>query len=82
MKFDQEYIECQEGNPCKYHCVAITGITPAGLLGFKEEKYEIKNYGGKDDKHKYIPVNLPFLQVMWMEFDRISLSFKSEFRVN
>ena len=78
MKFDEGYIECQELNPCKYHCVAITGITSAGWLS--EEKYEIKNYGGKDDKHKYIPVNLPFLQVMWKEFERISLSFKSEFR--
>ena len=78
MKFDEGYIECQEVNPCKYHCVAITGITPAGF--FTEEKYEIKNYGGKDDKHRYIPVNLPFLQVMQMEFERISLSFQSELR--
>ena len=73
---NKEYIQCQEANPCKYHCVAITGITPAGLLGLKEEKYEIKNYGGREEKHRYIPVNLPFLEVIKKELDGISLSFK------
>ena len=77
VNFDEDYVNSQEGNPCKYHCVAITGITRPGWLGFQEEKYEIKNYGGKDEKHKYIPVNLPFLEVIWKEFDKISFSFKS-----
>ena len=69
MKFDEHYINCQEANPCKYHCVAITGIEPAGWRS--EERYIIENYGGKEDRHKYIPVSLPFLEVMRMEFDGI-----------
>ena len=77
MKFDENYIDSQDVDPCKYHCVAITGITQPDWLGFQEEKYEIKNYGGKDEKHKYIPVNMPFLEVIWKEFDKISFSFKS-----
>lgn len=76
VKLNEEYILCQEANPCKYHCVAITGLTSTGIPGFREEKYEIKNYGGREDKHKYIPVNLPFLQVIKKELDDISLSFK------
>ena len=69
----------QDDNPCKFHCVAITGIRPAGFYGlsYHDEGYELKNYGGKEDKHNYIPVKLPFLQVMQREFHQISYSFKS-----
>ena len=77
VKFDEEYVKCPEANPCKYHCVAITGIKPAGWLGTSEERYEIKNYGGQDDKHRYIPVNLPFVEVMQKEFNDISQGFNA-----
>ena len=80
VKFDEKYFDYHD--PCKYHCVAITGIKPAGFYGltYHDERYEVKNYAGKEDKHKYklyIPVNMPFLQVMHVEFNRISYSFKS-----